>query len=96
MCQGVQSTPLSVPSKSHSLQKPPSPITHPVMSPSRPQHCGDTWRGDDVLRVSPLQKGHQPEDMAAVAAPFTQQTAGVKPPKWEHSSSGDARKDKEA
>lgn len=52
---GAADTPVCPLTKSHSLQKPPSnlgppsPITHPGMSPPRPQHCGHTWGGDNVL-----------------------------------------------
>lgn len=44
----------------------------------------------------PLLKGHQPESSPGLWPLLTQQTAGVKPQKWEHSSSANARKDGEA
>lgn len=44
-------SPRKIPQLAEAPQQPgpPSPITHPVMSPARPQHCGSTWGGDDAL-----------------------------------------------
>lgn len=79
---------------------PPSPITQPGMSPPQASALwgplGRGWWPLSVPLCRRVTSQGTPEPTRPVATVFPHHTAGVKPQKWKHSSSGNVRDDREA